>query len=106
MATAEGRADRRVLITGGSEGIGFGMAVRLAALGARVLITGRDRRRGQGAIVNAGTGASRDPAPGMAACIVSKRAVEAPSHAASREYAGRGIRIDMLPFVDGGMCTG
>ncbi|HTY49713.1 MAG TPA: SDR family NAD(P)-dependent oxidoreductase, partial [Steroidobacteraceae bacterium] len=34
-----------VLITGGSEGIGRGLAARFAAAGARVLVTGRSREK-------------------------------------------------------------
>lgn len=37
--------DRRVLVTGGSSGLGFAMARALAAAAARVVITGRDEAR-------------------------------------------------------------
>jgi retinol dehydrogenase 14 len=40
-----GMTGRTVLVTGGTGGIGKATAVGLAALGARVAITGRDRRR-------------------------------------------------------------
>lgn len=40
-------ADRTVLVTGGSGGIGKATAAGLAGLGARVAITGRDRRRAE-----------------------------------------------------------
>jgi uncharacterized oxidoreductase len=43
MSTA--RAQANVLVTGGSEGIGFGLARRYAAAGARVLVTGRNADR-------------------------------------------------------------
>lgn len=39
-------ANRNALVTGGTQGIGETIAHQLAALGARVIITGRDARRG------------------------------------------------------------
>jgi NAD(P)-dependent dehydrogenase (short-subunit alcohol dehydrogenase family) len=42
-------AGKRVLITGGTGGIGLHTASALAAMGARVLITGRDREHGAAA---------------------------------------------------------
>src|SRR5680860_892584 len=40
---------RTVLVTGGTGGIGRATAVGLAAMGAHVAITGRDRQRAEGA---------------------------------------------------------
>ncbi|HMJ74510.1 MAG TPA: SDR family oxidoreductase [Iamia sp.] len=51
-------AGRTVLITGGTGGIGLATAVGLAAMGARVAISGRDRRRAEAAARHLGaTGA-------------------------------------------------
>lgn len=47
-----------IIITGGSEGIGFGMATRLAALGARVVIASRDRAKGEAAVPKIVAGAA------------------------------------------------
>ena len=43
-------AGRTVLITGGSGGIGRATALGLAAMGAHLAITGRDRERSEGAV--------------------------------------------------------
>jgi NAD(P)-dependent dehydrogenase (short-subunit alcohol dehydrogenase family) len=47
-----------VLVTGGTDGIGLHTAAGLAALGARVIVTGRDHGRGAGAVaqIHARTG--------------------------------------------------
>ena len=42
-------ADRTVLVTGGTSGIGLATALGLAAMGAHIAITGRDRERTEGA---------------------------------------------------------
>jgi 3-oxoacyl-[acyl-carrier protein] reductase len=43
-------ADRIALVTGGSRGIGAGIAVALAAEGARVIVSGRDKARLDGVV--------------------------------------------------------
>ena len=49
MTQPRAMADRTVLVTGGTGGIGKATAAGLAALGARVAITGRERARAEGA---------------------------------------------------------
>jgi gluconate 5-dehydrogenase len=47
----------RVLVTGGTSGLGRAMAVALVRAGARVALTGRDRERATAAAAELGTGA-------------------------------------------------
>ena len=47
MAAAHSMTGKTVLVTGGTGGIGRAAAIRLASLGARVGITGRDRARAE-----------------------------------------------------------
>src|SRR5688572_8778166 len=47
MADTQSMSGKTVLITGGTGGIGRAAAIRLASMGARVGITGRDRGRAQ-----------------------------------------------------------
>src|SRR5215212_9293654 len=56
MAQMPRHADQRAFVTGGTSGIGEAIVTRLAAEGARVVFTGRDRARGER--VATGTGAA------------------------------------------------
>ena len=49
-----------VLVTGGTDGIGLHTAAGLAALGARVIVTGRDHGRGAGAVAQIHARAGRE----------------------------------------------
>ncbi len=48
--TSGGMSGKVVLITGGTSGIGRAAATALAAMGAEVVVTGRDRERGEAAL--------------------------------------------------------
>jgi gluconate 5-dehydrogenase len=49
--------DTRVLVTGGTSGLGLAMAQALAQAGARVVVSSRDRERAQAAAAELGAGA-------------------------------------------------
>ena len=48
-AASPGTSERTVVITGGTGGIGLHSAIGIARTGARVIVTGRDRERGEAA---------------------------------------------------------
>ncbi|MSP52093.1 MAG: SDR family NAD(P)-dependent oxidoreductase, partial [Alphaproteobacteria bacterium] len=52
-------ANKSVLVTGATSGIGFGIADLFATSGANVMLTGRDVRRGQEAAKKIGAGGAR-----------------------------------------------
>lgn len=55
-------AGRVIIISGGSEGIGLGMATRLARLGGSVVIASRDRGKGEAAVEHIVKAADCQPA--------------------------------------------
>jgi len=78
-------AGRAVVVTGGSRGIGKGIAAVFARAGARVLITGRDEAVGQAAAREVG-------AAFIAADVASKAGCERAAAAAADQLGG----IDVL----------
>jgi NAD(P)-dependent dehydrogenase (short-subunit alcohol dehydrogenase family) len=84
-------AGKTVLVTGSTDGVGRRVALRLAAAGAKVLIHGRNRERGEDvvdAIRNAGNGSALF----YAADLSSLDQVRALAAAVAREHA----RLDVL----------
>ncbi len=59
MGLLEGK---RVLVTGGTTGLGLAIAERFLGEGARVVITGRDQELGERAVRSLGPGAQFIPA--------------------------------------------
>jgi NAD(P)-dependent dehydrogenase (short-subunit alcohol dehydrogenase family) len=96
MAPMEGKT---VLVTGGSGGIGFVTARRLAALGARVIIVGRDAERGAAAVATLRAEAPRAQALFFAADLASQAEIRRLA-ATLREQVDR---LDVLINNAGGM---
>ena len=82
--------DKTALITGGNSGIGRATAHELAALGAHVIISGRDRTRGDQAVADIrATGASADFLPADLYDEVSAREL-------ARKAIDAGGKVDIL----------
>ena len=98
MADAAVMAGKSVLVTGGTGGIGRATAIGLAALGARVGITGRDQARTEAAA--AGIGAAPDsPAVDVFAADMS---VQAGVRRLAAQVADSYPRLDVLVNNVGG----
>ena len=88
MADTPRMTGKNVLVTGGTAGIGEATAVGLAALGARVGITGRDRDRAEAAATHI-RAASGNPA-------VDAFTADMSSHAEVRRLDGTGVTATVL----------
>jgi retinol dehydrogenase-14 len=91
-------AGKTVLITGGTGGIGKATAIGLAAMGAHVGITGRDRRRAEAAAADI-TKASGNPAVDVFAVDMSS---QAEVRRLAREVLDLYPRLDVLVNNVGG----
>jgi NAD(P)-dependent dehydrogenase (short-subunit alcohol dehydrogenase family) len=88
--TRETLAGKTVVITGATSGIGFQTALRLAALGARLALVGRDPARGEAA-----RAAIRDETPG---CDIALFTADLSSMAETRRLAEE--LLAALPTID------
>lgn len=84
--------DRIVVITGGTGGIGYHTAVGIAKTGARVVVTGRNRERGEAAVeaIKAESGNAN------VELAIGDLAEQAGLHALADELLERFDRIDVL----------
>ena len=91
-------AGKTVLVTGGTGGIGRATAIRLAAMGARVGITGRDLGRTQRAAAEVASQAGRGSVDAFAADLSSQAEVRR----LAGEVLGTYPRLDVLINNAGG----
>src|SRR5690348_16092143 len=82
-------ADRSVIVTGGSRGIGRGIARVFARAGARVLVTGRDEAALADAVTDLG---SAGPVSGFAGDVADRAQCDAMAATAVDRHGG----IDVL----------
>jgi len=87
-----GMGGKTVLVTGGTSGIGKATAVAMAAMGADVVVTGRDPERGERALEEIraeSTGASVE-------LLIADLAVQAEVRRLAEEFRERHDRLDVL----------
>ena len=82
---------KTVLITGGTSGIGKATATALAAMGARVVVTGRNEERGEGAVEEI-----RRESGGEVSLMLADLAVQADVRRLAEEFQERHDRLDVL----------
>ncbi|MEJ7871019.1 MAG: SDR family oxidoreductase [Rubrobacteraceae bacterium] len=87
-----GMGGKVVLITGGTSGIGKATAIALAAMGASVTITGRNRERGEQAVMEV----RRESGNEEVELILADLAVQAEVRRLAEEFRERYDRLDVL----------
>src|SRR6478609_6492145 len=91
--TATSMAGKYVLITGGSAGIGRATAIGLAALGARVAITGRDQIRAEATATEIRAATSNPHVDAFSADLSSQAEVRRLAAEVLARYPRHGRRI-------------
>ena len=81
-----------VLITGGTSGIGKAAAMALAKLGAEVVVTGRNRERGEGAVEEI----RRESGSRKVSLLLADLAVQAEVRRLAEEFEASHDRLDVL----------
>ena len=89
--TSGSMGGRVILVTGGTSGIGKAAATALAAMGARVVVTGRDEERGEGAVEEI-----RHDTGGEVSLMLADLAVQADVRRLAEEFQERHDRLDVL----------
>ena len=89
--TSGSMGGRVILITGGTSGIGKAAATALAAMGARVVVTGRDEERGERAVEEI-----RRDTGGEVSLMLADLAVQADVRRLAEEFQERHDRLDVL----------
>jgi retinol dehydrogenase 14 len=82
---------KTILITGGTSGIGKATATVLAAMGARVVVTGRNEERGERAVEDI-----RRDTGGEVSLMLADLAVQADVRRLAEEFKERHDRLDVL----------
>ena len=83
---------KTVLITGGTSGIGKAAAVALAAMGANVVIVGRNQERGEAAVEEIRARSHNEPVE----LLLADLSVQSEVRGLAQEFQARHDRIDVL----------
>ncbi|CAA9439122.1 MAG: hypothetical protein AVDCRST_MAG78-2286 [uncultured Rubrobacteraceae bacterium] len=90
--TRGGMDGKVVLITGGTSGIGKAAATALAAMGANVIVTGRSKERGEGAVEEI----RRESGSETVSLMLADLGVQAEVRRLAEEFEERYDRLDVL----------